>query len=133
MACASNSSSVEIIDSSWCVRLRLSLQLVSSRNQLRVRRGMVESHLALPPNATILLAYMCQSPPGTRFAREDVERPFSERAYNVDTLRTVTNRALTAINELGQQELGRDIVHRQAVLDDKRRQEYAVVVRISVV
>jgi hypothetical protein len=64
--------------------------------------------------------------------REDLERPFSERAYNPDTLRTVTNRALVAINELGQQELGRDIVDRRPVADDKRRQEYIMTVRISV-
>lgn len=117
---------------SWFVRFRVRLRLVPSHHEIRIRRGLIESRVTLPRNVIELLVHLCQYSPGTMIDREDLERPFSERAYNPDTLRTVTNRALVAINELGQQELGRDIVDRRPVADDKRRQEYIMTVRISV-
>jgi len=78
-----------------------------------------------------VLVFMASAPRGTHFGREDLESAFEDRAYAPDTLRTITNRAVATINEIGNRRFDCDIIERRQGLDDKRRQLYFLTVRVK--
>ena len=97
---------------------------------MRVQNGLTESIEVLPPNAREILTAMASKPPGTLIMREDLEKAFDGRAYSMDTLRTVMNRAISAINDVGEHRLGQEIIQRIPSPEDKRRQVYVLTVPV---
>jgi len=115
----------------WRVRRHKLIRYRKGAGEIRLQAGFSESVEGLPPNALAVLVFMASAPRGTHFGREDLESAFEDRAYAPDTLRTITNRALATINEIGNRRFDCDIIERRQGLDDKRRQLYFLTVRVK--
>ena len=114
----------------WRLRTRKGIWYTAGDTEMRVRNGLTESIEVLPPNAREILTAMASKPPGTLIMREDLEKAFDGHAYSMDTLRTVMNRAISAINDVGEHRLGKEIIQRIPSPEDKRRQVYVLTVPV---
>jgi hypothetical protein len=114
----------------WRLRTRKGIWYTAGDTEMRVRNGLTESIEVLPPNAREILTAMASKPPGTLIMREDLEKAFDGRAYSMDTLRTVMNRAISAVNDVGEHRLGKEIIQRIPSPEDKRRQVYVLAVPV---
>ena len=108
----------------WFFRFRQCLYMIPEENILFIRKGTLVLQKGLLPNASVILSFLCEHPRGKWLNREELEYPFTSMAYEPDALRTTVNRALSNVNDIGQQEMGLDVVERRPSLSDKRKQKY---------
>ena len=108
----------------WFFRFRQCLYLMPEENMLFIQKGTLALQKRLLTNATAILSFLREHPRGKWLNREELEYPFTSMAYEPDALRTTVNRALSNVNDIGQQEMGLDLVERRPSLSDKRKQEY---------
>jgi len=98
--------------------------LVEDQDVLLIRRGSLVMRVDIVPNAMLLLKHLSEQPSGRWMNRMELEMPFESMAYAEDALRTTINRAISSINDIGLNELGRGLIERQSSSADKRKQEY---------
>jgi len=108
----------------WIVWFRRCVYLVEDQDVLLIRRGSLVMRMDIVPNAMLLLKHLSEQPSGRWMNRQELEIPFESMAYAEDALRTTINRAISSINDIGLNELDRELIERQSSSADKRKQEY---------